>query len=166
MKQKSFCWAALVFWLLATCTLLSLQVEKWMIPQVLPTELLNFGGLTMDALFLDEAGQHVYSLMEGTGWESGTRVLELSENDYKIMEGRSGIHVLTIYSDTYVLFSSKPLVNGEAAQVLSQQTESPDLWLAVAPPELLSWEEMPEGMEILAKQEDAVLVRAENAKHP
>lgn len=166
MKQRAFCWAALIFWLLTACTFLSLRVEEWMTPLVTSTEILDYGGLSIDALALDETGRHVYLLVEGTGWESGTRVLELSENDYNIMEGGEGIHVKAAYSDTCVLFSSKPLVSGETAQVLAQQHEAPDLWLAVDPPELFPWEEMPEGAEAIAAGEGAALVRVQKGKHP
>ena len=78
LKQKALWVSALVFWLIAACTLFAVKNQELMTPQVTTVSAENSysssspAKLPLDCLQLDsEGGMHLYEIYERTGWEAG-----------------------------------------------------------------------------------------------
>ena len=76
MKRRSLCVICLVLYILISCTILSLKIEKEMLTQVEVLKIKDNGmwgqsvSLPQTVLFEDTKGKHLYELIEGSGWES------------------------------------------------------------------------------------------------
>ena len=90
MKRRSLCVICLVLYILISCTILSLKIEKEMLTQVEILKIKDNGmwgqsvSISQTALFEDAKGKHLYELVEGSGWESGLRVREIPQDSYEL----------------------------------------------------------------------------------
>ena len=120
MKRRVICFFVLVFWGLIICTLLSESIEQQMTAQVVAVTATGFPEekLPVDSLNSDDTGVHLYKVVEGSGWESGSRVQEVTPNEYRIEKG--SILVTTGQGDNYIQYASKPIASGDLIQVTRQ----------------------------------------------
>lgn len=170
MKKRVICVFSLVLWALAACTLLSLRIEELMITKVTACKPENQGSflepkgstLPLDCLFFDETGAHLYAVIEGNGWESGTRVMELPQNNYTI--GQDTIE--TGYYADVVRYASKPPRNGGVAEVVRTGKRREDLWLALFPDGVPALGELPETISVEGQNGGTLLLSVENAEQP
>ena len=90
MKRRAMCVVCLILYILAACTCLSLKIEEEMRLEAdgMTVKGLGMWGqnieIPMTALFEDAYGYHLYEVVEGTGWESGLRVSEVSPQRYAV----------------------------------------------------------------------------------
>ena len=169
LKQKALWVSALVFWLIAACTLFAVKTQELMTPQVTTVSAETSysssspAKLSLDCLQTDsEGGMHIYEIYEGTGWEAGVRVREVlgfsvDENNVLLDNGGWG---------EYVQYASKALTDGELVEVIRGGDKAPDHWLAVFPEDAPELGALPKGVEILAQDGDAVLLSVESDQQP
>lgn len=167
MKKKALCIFILIFWLVGACTFLSAKIEEQMIPQVTTAEASGgFGSskstLPLDCLMMDETGLHLYTIYEGAGWEAGTRVEE-AHTTYYITENELELDSAW---GKYIRYSSKPLKPGELVNEVRSNQSEPDQWLAVFPDGAPELESLPEGMEIVERNDHVVQISVEKSNVP
>lgn len=168
MKKKALLIFILIFWMVGACTFLSIKVEEEMIPQVISVEpdrgFSSDPTLPGDCLVEDENGPHLYQIYEGTGWEAGTRVTEVKNwfpMDDKIIPSSAW--------GEFVHYSSKPLREGEIAEVIRRSDKVEDHWLAVFPegeaPDI-DPDNLPKGVEFEEGNSNALQFYVENDESP
>lgn len=169
MKQKALWTFALIFWLVAACTIFAVKTQEVMTPQVTTTQAetsYSSGSpakLPMDCLQTDSDGMtHLYEIYEGTGWEAGVRVREVQgffvdEGNVLLSNGGWG---------EYVQYASKSLTEGELVEVIRGGDKTADHWLAVFPEDAPDLGELPSGVEIVARDGGAVLFSVEADQQP
>ena len=133
MKRKALCFFTFVLYVLAACTVLSHWIEETMMTRVelgpVNTKAAHtfvLRELPERALFRDERGLHLYEVYDGTGWESGKRIREVTgwtpQGD--------GIVYVTGYPDTaYVFSATRQPRAGEEVSPLESQERGDDTYL-------------------------------------
>lgn len=135
MKRKALCFFTFVLYVLAACTVLSHWIEETMMTRVelgpVNTKAAHtfvLRELPERALFRDETGLHLYEVYDGTGWESGKRIREVTgwtpQGD--------GIVYVTGYPDTaYVFSATRQPRAGEEVSLLESQERGDDTYLLI-----------------------------------
>lgn len=168
MKRRAVWTFSLVLWALIACTLFSLKIEKLMVPKVTTTSpSRETHTMPLDALFTDESGDHLYSVVEGTGWEKGIRAQELVRQgyfpgNYQILEDR----IYLESSAAFVHYASKPIREGDLISVEEGKNTAGDHWLAVFPESAPPLDQLSEGVAIEQTSETAYLLAVEEAELP
>ena len=135
MKRKALCFFTFVLYVLAACTVLSHWIEETMMTRVelgpVNTKAAHtfvLRELPERALFRDERGLHLYEVYDGTGWESGKRIREVTG---WTTQG-DGIVYVTGYPDTAYVFSAtlQPRA-GEEVSPLESQERGDDTYLLI-----------------------------------
>lgn len=174
MKRRTLCVVCLVLYILISCTLFSLKIEDEMLTQV---EILNVRksaawgqsvSIPQTALFKDEKGRHLYEVIEGSGWESGLRVREISSNDYDL-DMESGAVRLPGGRDYFLITTaSRQPIEGELVEIVEANKEEPvsDRLLFVYPDGVPAELETSADMQVLEKTAQAILVQTEREDAP
>lgn len=166
LKQWSAWIFAMVFWLIAMCALFSSKINEEMIPQItrksvdatkstLPIECLQSDG---------ETEGHLYMIYDGSGWEKGKRVHEIT--DYTPLEETREILMTNSNDEDYVLYSSKPFSNGAQVNIEYTVTKNPDTFLAVFQNNVPNMDDLGGKSELLAQIDNSVLVFCKSADQP
>lgn len=135
MKRRVLCVFSFVVYILTVCTLLSVKIEDMMMTRVESGPVNTRAAhesvireLPDRALFADNAGLHLYEIYDGTGWESGKRIREVSGWTL----GGDGTVRVPGYPDTaYVFSASRQPKQGEEVKVLETWEKGDDLCLAL-----------------------------------
>ena len=175
MKKKVICVFSLILYLLVVCTMLSEKIEVEMQVQVEVTEKKvskKFAG-TIQAdpshLFSDGWTDHLYEIQDGTGWESGLRVVEFSSQDWKRGYGPAGdpvVELAEIRDMTLIHTASRLPVSGEQVEVIERPETAPDQYLVYYPNGVPRYDELPAGVSLVSETENALLLDAEQGKYP
>lgn len=85
MKKQALCFGSLILYILIACTIVSGWIEATMMTQVEQGPVNTKAAheavtreLPPRSLFADQEGLHLYEIYDGTGWESGKRIREVS----------------------------------------------------------------------------------------
>ena len=85
MKKQALCFGSLILYILIACTIVSAWIEATMMTQVEQGPVNTKAAheavtreLPPRSLFADQEGLHLYEIYDGTGWESGKRIREVS----------------------------------------------------------------------------------------
>lgn len=135
MRKKALCFFTFVLYVLAACTVLSHWTEETMMTRVelgpVNTKAAHtfvLRELPERALFRDERGLHLYEVYDGTGWESGKRIREVTG---WTTQG-DGIVYVTGYPDTaYVFSATRQPRAGEEVSLLESQERGDDTYLLI-----------------------------------
>lgn len=172
MKRKVLCVFSLILFLLIFCTFLSQKIEVEMLTQV---ELKTINGskiymgdisLPIDALFRDEFQVHLYEVVEGTGWESGTRIQEIDNKIYTVDEENQKVTLSPGQDYQFVLTASRQPSYGELVEIIEEPEITPDTYLVYYPSGVPEYEVIPEGYELLSQDENALLLAVEKGTFP
>lgn len=126
MKKKVIFLFAFLFWVLAVCTLLALRIEALMTPQVvLVDEHASRNSLPTDCVFTDESGPHVFTVVEGSGWNSGTLAQEVPTEYYSLNGDQLALYA---YGDP-VQYATKQPRDRYPVRVLKYPQTADDHWL-------------------------------------
>lgn len=135
MKRRVLCVFSFVVYILAVCTLLSAKIEDMMMTRVESGPVNTRAAhesvireLPDRALFADNAGLHLYEIYDGTGWESGKRIREVSG---WTLVGDGTVHVPGYPDTAYVFSASRQPKQGEEVKVLEALEKGDDLCLAL-----------------------------------
>lgn len=170
MKKKVFCAGALALWFLLFCTFLSLRVEEMMIPRVAavtPTKPMDSmkDVLPLECLSRNEAGEIcLYTLYEGSGWESGWRVGLAPPNQYEIdlERGRVSLQI----GGQFIACAAKQPLPGEEARIVKENETAEGLWLAFCPGGKEGEWQPAEGFSVQARADGWLLVAAPETPQP
>lgn len=135
MRKKALSFFTFVLYVLAACTVLSHWIEETMMTRVelgpVNTKAAHtfvLRELPERALFRDERGLHLYEVYDGTGWESGKRIREVTG---WTTQGDGTVYV-TGYPDTaYVFSATRQPRAGEEVSLLESQERGDDTYLLI-----------------------------------
>ncbi len=170
MKKTVFCAGVLTLWFLLFCTFFSLRVEDMMTPRVVAVRLSQLpnstkSALSLDCLFQSEDGQVcLYSVSEGVGWEDGWRVALTPSDLYEIDLERRRISLQT--GGQFIGRAAKPPQLGEEVFPIMAGEPAGDRWLALCPGGMVRLKELPDGAEIEAQTDSALLVSVPDGLTP
>ena len=170
MKRRSLCVICLVLYILISCTILSLKIEKEMLTQVEVLKIKDNGmwgqsvSIPQTALFEDERGKHLYELVEGSGWESGLRVREIPQDGYELDYEKGTIRLPGGKDYCFIATASRQPVVGELVEIIeSKDTElTSDAFLFVYPQGVPEGLLVTDGLSVKEQSEKAVLATLEN----
>ena len=138
MKRRAMCVVCLILYILAACTCLSLKIEEEMRLEAdgMTVKGLGMWGqnieIPMTALFEDAYGYHLYEVVEGTGWESGLRVGEVSPQRYAVDFINQTVRHSGGEDHLFITSASRQPTPGELVEIIEAQTAS-DRWLIYDP---------------------------------
>lgn len=174
MKKYVLHCFSLILGVLIVCTVLSGQIGERMTLRVEPRQIrgsrMGEVKLGLDILFWDEQGCHLYEIVEGSGWQSGLRVQEISPDYYSIVYSceleQKMVRIPGGKDLTLIQFASRQPKDGEAVELVEKMENVPDQYLIV----YRDASQMPEtqGRELCvdAQGESALLVSVENGCCP
>ena len=170
MKRRSLCVICLVLYILISCTILSLKIEKEMLTQVEVLKVKDKGmwgqsvSISQTALFEDERGKHLYELVEGSGWESGLRVREIPQDDYELDYEDGTIRLPGGRDYYFIATASRQPVVGELVEIIETKDAevTSDAFLFVYPLGVPEDFLTPDGLSVKEQSDEAVLVSIEN----
>lgn len=169
MKRRNLCVICLVLYILISCTILSLKIEKEMLTQV---EVLNVKGIDMlgqsvslpqTVLFKDAQGIHLYEVIEDSGWESGLRIREIAPVNYEL-DNEKGTICLPGGSDyCFITTASRQPVVGELVEIIESKDAGliSDAFLFVYPQGVPEDLLVTDGLSVKGQSDEAVLVSIE-----
>ena len=170
MKRRSLCVICLVLYILISCTILSLKIEKEMLTQVEVLKIKDNGmwgqsvSISQTALFEDERGNHLYELAEGSGWESGLRVREIPQDGYELDYEKGTIRLPGGKDYCFIATASRQPVVGELVETIEPKgTELiSDAFLFVYPQGVPEDLLVTDGLSVKEQSEKAVLATIQN----
>lgn len=140
MKRKALCFFTFVLYVLAACTVLSHWTEETMMTRVelgpVNTKAAHtfvLRELPERALFRDERGLHLYEVYDGTGWESGKRIREVTG---WTTQGDGTVYVPGYPDTAYVFSATRQPRAGEEVSLLESQERGDDTYLLIFEGEL------------------------------
>ena len=169
MKKRVLCIFSIIFFLLISCTFLSFKIEDLMMTRVKTRKLNTMSGQTvlpLSVLFYDDFGRHLYSLEEGTGWESGERVVELGSDYYSVDEVRETVSPSVFGQTIIVTTATRQPIPGSQVFTVKDGDRTPDDLLLYYPVERTTAGSFPAGVTMTALSDNAMLLSAENTPQP
>ncbi len=168
MKKRVLCLFSLVLFLLVACTLLSLKIEEEMTTLVqvekrTPTSPSTVY-ITQRALYSDEEGDHLYEIREGTGWDTGLRIYEIST--WNANSGDNSASLLALRDYTFVRSSSRQPVENDPVTIVEEFETVTDTYLYCYENGLPQTLELPDGAVELGRSEQAWLLEIQEASLP
>ena len=139
MKKQALCFGSLILYILIACTIVSGWIEATMMTQVEQGPVNTKAAheavtreLPPRSLFADQEGLHLYEIYDGTGWESGKRIREVSGWSLT-----SECVSVSGFPDTpYVFSATRQPRAGEKVLLLESQERGDDTYLLIFEGEL------------------------------
>ena len=134
MKKQALCFGSLILYILIACTIVSGWIEATMMTQVEQGPVNTKAAheavtreLPPRSLFADQEGLHLYEIYDGTGWESGKRIREVSGWSLT-----SECVSVSGFPDTpYVFSATRQPRAGEEVSLLESQERGDDTYLLI-----------------------------------
>ena len=168
-KKNVICVFSLILYLLVACTILSNWIEDQMMTQVKISERQNRGdsfGFSQSALFTDNKGDHLYEMIDGTGWSSGLRARELPSAAW-YMDAHDKVQ-FDGSEQTYhfIISASRNPKTGDKVTVVENFEKAEDQYLCIytdgVPEEII----LPRDTEVAAQSENILLLNLKEAELP
>lgn len=135
MREKALRFFTFVLYVLAACTVLSHWIEETMMTRAelgpVNTKAAHtfvLRELPERALFRDERGLHLYEVYDGTGWESGKRIREVTG---WTTQGDGTVNVPGYPDTAYVFSATRQPRAGEKVSLLESQERGDDTYLLI-----------------------------------
>ena len=139
MKKQALCFGSLILYILIACTIVSAWIEATMMTQVEQGPVNTKAAheavtreLPLRSLFADQEGLHLYEIYDGTGWESGKRIREVSGWS---LTGEC-VSVSGFPDTPYVFPATRQPRAGEEVSLLESQERGDDTYLLIFEGEL------------------------------
>lgn len=177
MKKKVIYVFSLILYLLIVSTILSQKIEVEMCTQVEISERKYTGhvgaafSVSTDALFVDEEGEHLYEIVDGSGWESGSRIQEISDSVWS-MGNYGKLSLPNGRSYCLVESASRQPVEGEMALIVKIPGRTKDYvpftdqYLVYYPGGVPEDFVLPDDSQIIAQSDTAVLLDMSDIVYP
>ena len=169
MKKRVLCIFSIIFFLLIACTFLSFKIEDLMMTRVKTRKLNTSMGqtvLNISVLFYDDFGRHLYIVEEGTGWESGDRVVELNSDEYSVDEINRVVSPAVFGQTIAITTATRQPIVGSQVFVVKDGDRTQDDLLLVYPFERTTSGSLPTGVTMTALSNNAMLLSAESTPQP
>lgn len=134
MKKQALCFGSLILYILIACTIVSAWIEATMMTQVEQGPVNTKAAheavtreLPLRSLFADQEGLHLYEIYDGTGWESGKRIREVSGWS---LTGEC-VSISGFPDTAYVFSATRQPRAGEEVSLLESQERGDDTYLLI-----------------------------------
>lgn len=170
MKRRILCLFSLVLYLMAVCTILSAKIEDEMttLVQIEKKTSSKKTGRSMEldsrSLFIDNAGDHLYEVKEGTGWESGLRVYEVPNFGLNVMASNVSLYGVRDYR--FIRSASRHPQEGELAAVVEEFETIHDQILLYYEDGIPNVRDFPAGTELIGQTDNAFLLNVPECSSP
>lgn len=172
MKKRVLCFFSLILYLLTACGLLSQKIEAEMATQVLLSLRTAAGSLSptsqpLRVLFTDEGDDHLYEVVDGTGWNSGLRIREIPEGFWTIGYAIGPYVAIPGGRDyRFVESASRQPPEGKLARIIEEFEITDDRYLLLFPEGVPESMALPENTAVIAQSRNALLLDVPNAELP
>lgn len=169
-KRKVMCIFSLVLYLLAACTILSDKIEEEMTTLVRvekKTSSKRTGrSITLESrsIFIDEEGNHLYEVKEGSGWKNGLRIYEVPSFGLDAMGGEVSLWGVRDY--VFIRSASRHPQEGELAEVVEGFETVNDQYLLYYHDGIPNVRDFPSNTELIAQSDNAFLLDVKDASLP
>jgi len=170
MKRKVLCVFSLIFYLLTAFTLLSRKIEEEMltVAEVRVVDTRKYISTSVDmplrVLFTDEGGDHLYEVVDGTGWESGLRFQEVHQGLWTVSENM--VKLPADKDRRLVQSATRQPTPGERVEILEDPERIGDRYLAVYALSCPEAPDLPSYAETAAQSGNALLLNMTNVLAP
>lgn len=134
MKKQALCFGSPILYILIACTIVSAWIEATMMTQVEQGPVNTKAAheavtreLPLRSLFADQEGLHLYEIYDGTGWESGKRIREVSGWS---LTGEC-VSISGFPDTAYVFSATRQPRAGEKVSLLESQERGDDTYLLI-----------------------------------
>lgn len=173
MKRRVLCVFSLIAYLLCACTILSRKIEGEMMVEV-QSETRNTKesgsstAVNISAVFSDGEENHLYQIVDGTGWETGLRVRELPRSQWALGNAGSRLYADISGGEDYrlILSASRQPTEGEKVRIVDAFETVADQYLAVYPNGVPEPPELPLHLTEIGRSETALLLECPDGKLP
>lgn len=174
MKKRVLCLFSLILYLLCACTILSLKIEQEGMVEVeselrATSESRSATSVRISSVYTDLEGDHMYQVVDGTGWETGLRIAEISKSSWTLNINPNGLFYAQVSGgEDYriVLAGSRQPQVGERVRMVETFTPVSDEYLGLYPSGVKQPLEPPSILTVAGVGENAVLFACEDAKLP
>lgn len=170
VKRKVLCIFSLILYLLAACTILSAKIEEEMTTLVRvekKTSSKRTGrSITLESrsIFIDEEGNHLYEVREGSGWKNGLRIYEVPSFGLDAMGGEVSLWGVRDY--VFIRSASRHPQEGELAEVVEEFKTVNDQYLLYYHDGIPNVRDFPSNTELIAQSDNAFLLDVKDASLP
>ena len=134
MKKQALCFGSLILYILIACTIVSAWIEATMMTQVEQGPVNTKAAheavtreLPLRSRFAEQEGLHLYEIYDGTGWESGKRIREVSGWS---LTGEC-VSISGFPDTAYVFSATRQPRAGEKVSLLESQERGDDTYLLI-----------------------------------
>lgn len=174
MKKRVLCLFSLILYLLCACTILSLKIEQEGMVEVeselrATAESRSATSVRISSVYTDLEGDHMYQVVDGTGWETGLRIAEISKSSWTLNINPNGLFYAQVSGgEDYriVLAGSRQPQVGERVRMVETFTPVSDEYLGLYPSGVRQPLEPPSNLTVEGVGENAVLFACEDAQLP
>lgn len=174
MKKRVLCLFSLILYLLCACTILSLKLEQEGMVEVecelrATAESRSATSVRISSVYTDLEGDHMYQVVDGTGWETGLRIDEIPRSSWTLNINPNGLFYAQVSGgEDYriVLAGSRQPQAGERVRIVDTFTSVADEYLGLYPSGVMEPLELPRILTVVGQGENALLFAYEDAKLP
>ena len=174
MKKRVLCFFSLILYLLCACTILSLKIEQEAMVEVecelrATSESRSATSVRISSVYTDLEGDHMYQVVDGTGWETGLRIAEIPKSSWTLNINPNGLFYAQVSGgeDYRIVFAgSRQPQAGERVRMVEDFVRTSDEYLGLYPSGVMQPLEPPRTLTVAAQGENAVLFACEDAQLP
>lgn len=176
MKGKiGILWMVLLTaYLLCACTILSRKIEQEMMVEVrsetrLTKESGSSTSVGISAVFTDADGDHLYEIVDGTGWETGLRVREVPAARWTLGVNLNGLFYTRIAGGqdySLIVSASRQPTVGEVVRIVETFETVADQYLVLYPDGVPDTTGLPSQFSILGRSDTALLMECGEGQLP
>lgn len=175
MKKRVLRLFSLILYLLCVCTILSWKIETEQMSLVqyearATEESRTSTDVRIGAIFTDVDGvDHLFQVVDGTGWEAGLRIEELSPEIWSVgvnPNGQPYARILGGANYRIVTSAARQPRDGEKAQVVTDFETAADTYLALYPDGIAEPLKLPDQLTLARQGENALLLTCQEGQLP
>lgn len=175
MKKRILRLFSLILYLLCVCTILSWKIETEQMALIqyesrVTEESRTSTDVRIGAIFTDADGvNHLFQVVDGTGWEAGLRIEELSPEIWSVAVNPNGQPYATILGGAnyrIVTSAARQPRDGEKAQVVEDFETVEDTYLALYPDGVTEPLKLPDQLTLARQGESALLLTCQEGQLP
>lgn len=174
MKPRVLRIFSLVLYVLCACTILSWKIETEQMVEIqfelrATEESRTDTDVPLNAIFTDETGDHLYEVVDGTGWETGLRIREFDPETWSVWSNPNRQPYARIqggFDYKVVTSAARQPWPGEKARLVTDFETVEDTYLALYPDGMSQPVELPSSLSLLAQSDHGLLVACETGQRP
>lgn len=174
MKPRVLRIFSLILYLLCACTILNWKIETEQMVEIqyelrTTEESRTDTDVPLNAIFTDETGDHLYEVVDGTGWESGLRIREFAPDTWSVWSNPNRQPYARIqggFDYKVVTSAARQPWPGEKARLVTDIDTVEDTYLALYPDGMPQPVELPASLSLMDQSGHALLLACAEGQRP